>query len=122
MDIFKTNCINYFKQEEDKLLKLDFFIKKHLFPTESNTYLKQIKFYLIQFNDYLENLKNNKSLILYFNKKIRNFNLIYSSINLNEVYKDINENLKYIACYCVNTSVPYMEYYTLEKFKFMSNN
>ena len=122
MDIFKTNCINYLKQEEDKLLKLDFFIKKHVFPTESNLYLKQIKYYLIEFNKYLENLKNNKSLILYFNNKIPNFNLIYSSDNSQEIYKNVNDNFKYIASYALINSVPYMQYYTLEKFKMLSKN
>ncbi len=72
MDIFKTNCINYFKQEEDKLLKLDFFIKKHLFPTESNTYLKQIKFYLIQYHHRYIVIRTN-----FYSLYIKIYNIFY---------------------------------------------
>jgi|MDSZ01.2.fsa_nt_gb hypothetical protein len=122
MDIYTTNCINLLKNEEFKMKKLDFFVKKHVYPCNSNKYLLQIKYYLIKYNDYLKQNKNNRGLILFFKRFIKNFDSIYSSTYLNNTYKNINDELKYIAIYCILYGTPYMTYYTIEKFKFLSNN
>ena len=122
MDIFKTNCIDIFKNEEYKIKKLDCFVKKHVYPCNCNDYLLNIKYYLIEYNNYLKENKNNKGLILFFKRFIKNFESIYSSTYLNKTYKNINDELKYIAIYCILYGTPYMTYYTIEKFKFLSKN
>ena len=123
MDIYTTNCIQFLKNETYKINQLDYFVKKHVYPTKSEIYFKQIKHYLIKYNNYLKQNKDNKGLILFFKKTfIKNFDSIYSSSYLNDTYKNINDNLKFIAVYCVLYGIPFMSYYTLEKFKFISNN
>lgn len=123
MDIYKKNCIQILKNESYKINQLDYFVKKHVYPDVSEIYLKQIKYYLIKYNTYLEEIKDNKGLILFLkNSFIKNFDNIYLSTYLNNTYKNINDNLKFIAIYCVSFGIPFMSYYTIEKFKFLSKN
>ena len=122
MDIFKKKCIDLLKNEKYKINHLDYFVRKHVYPTQSEIYLKQIKYYLIKYNTYLKQIKDNKGLILFFKSFIKNFDNIYSSDYLNDTYEKINDDLKYITMYCVLCGIPYTHNHTLSKFKSISNN
>ena len=122
MDIYTTNCINFLKNEKYKINHLDYFVRKHVYHTQSEIYLKQIKYYLIKYNTYLTQIKHDKGLILFIKGFIKNFDNIYSSDYLNDTYEKINDDLKYITIYCVLCGIPYTHNDTLSKFKSISNN
>ena len=117
MDIFKTNVLDYFKEHSHKMLKMDFFLKKHFFPNKNVNYDKQLIYYLKNYNEYLIYIKKDKGLHMFLKRNLFwNSYWLYCDNYINICNSKINEHFKYICSYCLCNCIPYMSYYVLHKF------
>ena len=123
MDIFKTNVLDYLKENNDKMLKMDFFLKKHFYPNVNDNYNYQLMHYLKNYNEYLLNIKRDNGLHMFLKRNLYlNTYWKYCDSYINTCSSKINEELKYICSYCLCNCSPYMNYYVLQKFINLSKN
>lgn len=115
MNIYREKCINVLKNNGNNLLKIDIFLKKHFYPSISDSYLMQIKYYLIKYNNFFKEIEENKGLILYLQKVINGKLNFYTSSFLKNTYVKVSDDLIYILLYSICNGVPYMGYQSIDK-------
>lgn len=117
---FKEICIDNFHELTQELEKIKFFLNKHFFSCNSDSYLLQIKHYLIKYNNYLKMIKNNKGLIMYLSKINNKFFHIYDNY-YDFIANKINKDYKYIMKFAITFGIPYMDYQILQNFYKLDN-
>ena len=117
---FKETCVDKFDELTEELKKIKIFLNKHFLPCSSDSYLLQIKYYLIRYNNFLKMIKNNKGLILYLSRINKNFFNLYND-SYDFIVSTINNDYRYILKFALIFSMPYMEYQILQQFFKLDN-
>jgi hypothetical protein len=113
---FKDNCINRFNNIMNELKKIKFFLDKHFLMNIDKVYLKQIKIYLIKYNNFFKSLENDRGGYLFLTKINKKFIYLYDN-TYNFLKEESNENFFYLLKFTIIFGMPYMEYQILEKFR-----
>ena len=115
-DYFKRSVINELNDYTTKFDKLMLFMNNHFYKCRSTTYDKQLLFYYKEYNKFLKNISEDKSISLYLLNNYPYIKHIIRSEYLTACYHDVNNDLKYICVYAVTYGNPYMSYYNKQRF------
>ena len=94
--------------------KMNRFLFNHFYFNQSYSYDKQIKVYLVEFNNMLLHFKNNIALNMLSRRIDNRLNYCYDDID--KIYKDVCDNLKILAVYCVTVGPFEQRYRILDRF------
>ena len=120
--IYKENVVFVLKNIKFEIDKMNFFLEKYFYPNISNTYDKQISHYLKECNAFLVSLKKNKGVILLISnlgRKYKNFRLCFKD-SYTKNFPKVSLEYRELCVYCLCNGLPYMGYYTLERFMKLS--
>lgn len=82
--------------------KMLFFLMKHFINNESSKYNKMISFYLIKYNKFLCEIKNNKGYDLFCKININGYNeYIFDEKVHQKILKYIDKRLHYLCIFCI---------------------
>ena len=97
-----------------KINNMNRFLFNHFYFNQNYSYDKQIKVYLVEFNNMLLDFKNNIALNM-LSRRIDN-RLKYCYDDIDKIYKDVGDNLKLLAIYCVIVGPFEQRYRILDRF------
>lgn len=96
------NIIENFDMFIYNLNKMLLFLIKHFINNESLKYNKQISFYLIKYNEFLSEIKNNKGYDLFCKININGYNAYIFDEKVHEkILKDVDKRLHYLCIFCI---------------------
>ena len=110
---FYNNIIIIFKNTDNQINNFVSFIKRYILPNNINNGIKVYSYYLMKYNNELENICNNIAMLLYFQKK---YPFLYNLKNNIETYKKITPKFSLVLIYIL-TNYGSMRYDIIEKFK-----
>lgn len=121
MDVFNREVISVFNDYESKMEKMIFFLKKHVYPSVSEDYDKQISYYLKNYNIFIIDLARDPGLCMFLKKKYPYLHYCFHEKYIESCFSKVDVSYKRICAYCMCAGVPYMNYYCLLRFINLGN-
>jgi len=100
ISFYKHNIIDEIHKINNDFNSMISFLTKHFFFNENEFYDKQIKFYLIKYNNFIKNLNDGKKIFYISTRPKLKYCYDIEYINSN-VFSKIPSNLKLIAAFCL---------------------
>lgn len=120
--MFHKNILGQFRHIEQLFHEMDTFLKNEFYPNKGREYDKDIAYMLRQYNDFLCHLfHHDRGSYLYMNAK-KMISLCFDEKYLSAGFRLIAAPYQQICVYCLVHGVPYMSYYTMERFNLLSKN
>jgi len=113
---FKSRVLDKLTDTYRELERMDFFLQKHFYKNQSNNYDNKISHYLLQFNALLNSLTYNRGLYMFVLARKEKLGLCFNEPYLKSCFPKVANCYKQICVYCLCNGVPYMSYYTVERF------
>ena len=117
---FKSRVLDELIQTQDKLERMDFFLDKHFYSNRCKDYDYKISHYLRQYNELLQSIYYNRGVYKFILAKRERLALCFNQPYLKSCFSQVANCYKQICVYCLCNGVPYMSYYTLERFVYLS--
>lgn len=117
---FKSRVLDTLTNTYTKLEKMDFFLDKHFYSNQSSDYDLSISHYLREYNTLLNSLTYNRGLYMFILARKEKLSLCFNQPYLKSCFSQVANCYKQICVYCLCNGVPYMSYYTVERFVYLS--